>query len=275
MSRVERFGPQAGSFDRRAGLAPEVGRAVARALLELCEARPGDLVLELGCGTGTIGEHLAAGRVGYLGIDLSRPMLTVFGRKLADRAVVPRLVQADADAAWPVRPAAITAVFASRVVHLLDVERVAIECQRVCRPGGWLIVGRVVRDALSLRSRLRQERLHQLAELGVTPRSGGEAAQRLIAACTGRGAVPLPPRVVASWRGSTTAEQVLRGWEQQPAMAGATIAADMRAAVIASVRSWARRELGDLQRAEPFTERYRLEGVRFAVSRAVWGAERG
>ena len=51
----------------------------------------------------------------------------------------------------PIRDRALAVVFASRVVHHLQVRHVVHEVLRVCRPGGCLLLGRVVRDAAILR----------------------------------------------------------------------------------------------------------------------------
>ena len=88
------FDGQAADFDLRAGLPPGIARQVAAAVAELVPAASSapanrGVVLDLGAGTGQIGEHLAGmcgarGGGRYLGIDLSGPMLAVFRRKLTD-----------------------------------------------------------------------------------------------------------------------------------------------------------------------------------------------
>ena len=57
-----------------------------------------------------------------------------------------RLVRADANRGWPVEDGSVKAVFASRVVHLLDCDHVRSELERVCVPGGYFLVGHVSRD---------------------------------------------------------------------------------------------------------------------------------
>ena len=48
---------------------------VARSILQLASAGPGDLVVELGAGTGEIGLHLSRSPIRYVGLDASAPML--------------------------------------------------------------------------------------------------------------------------------------------------------------------------------------------------------
>src|SRR5437763_14663503 len=78
----ERFDAQAPGFDRRAGLPADAARAVARAVLEIAAPGPDDLLVELGAGTGEIGQHLIES-VRYLGIERSRAMLELLRGKLA------------------------------------------------------------------------------------------------------------------------------------------------------------------------------------------------
>ena len=91
------FDGQAADFDLRAGLPAGVAREIAAALVDLAPAGSG-VILDLGAGTGQIGEHLVRGRSPYVGIDVSGPMLAVFRRKLGGGGP---LVRADAGAPWP------------------------------------------------------------------------------------------------------------------------------------------------------------------------------
>jgi SAM-dependent methyltransferase len=175
----------------------------------------------------------------------------------------PLLVQADADRPWPVRDQAATLVFASRVVHLLDARHVAQEAARVSRPGGYLLVGRVVRDPTSPRERLRREKQRRLAERGLEPRRGEAGTRRLLEACLADGAEALAPRVVATWASRVSAERILSAWAALPGMGGARIAPALQMAILDELWAWARRELGDPRWAAPCDERYVLEGVRF------------
>jgi SAM-dependent methyltransferase len=267
----QHFDVQARTFDQRARLGQGVGRVVAAAVIEHGRVGPHDLLLELGAGTGAVGGQLAARHERYLGLDVSRPMLATFAQRLARpiaaerraRSLRPLLVQADCDQHWPVLDGAATVVFASRVVHLLEPRHVAHEAARVCRPGGHLLVGRVVRDPSSPRERLRREKQRRLAERGLEPRRGDAGIRRLLEACMARGAEALAPRVVATWTSRIAAERILLGWAALPGMGGIPIAPAVQTAILDELWAWARRELGDLRRPAPCDERYVLEGVRF------------
>ena len=263
----ERFDAQARGFDLRAGLPASAASAVARAVLEIAAAGPDDLLVELGAGTGEIGQHLIES-IRYVGLDRSRAMLELFGEKLAsaDDARV-RLSRTDANRPWPVGDASAAVVFASRVTHLLDAEQLVAELQRVCRAGGHFLVGRVIRDPDGVKSRLRRQRRLLLGQQGVAPRDAKEATERALRELVGCGAVRVEPRSVATWTASASVGEILDEWSEVGAMGGKQLSAATRASVLTEVESWAARELGDLGKVAAWDECYVLEGVRMAGHR--------
>ena len=89
---------------------------------------------------------------------------------------------------------AASVVFASRVIHLLQPDHVVRETMRVCRPGGMLMLGRVLRERDSIKERLRRQRQSLLVESGITPRQGEEGTRRVVERCLAAGgAVPGAP----------------------------------------------------------------------------------
>ncbi len=260
----ERFDRQARGFDRRAGLPADAASAVAHALLEIAAAGADDLLVELGAGTGEIGRHLIES-IRYIGIDRSRAMLELSHERLAgaDDARV-QLVRADADQPWPVDDASARVVFASRVGHLLDAEHLSAELRRVCRLGGYFLVGRVIRDPDSLKSRLRRQRGLLLRRQGVTPRDAEEATERVLGELVSGGAVRVHARSVATWTASATARQILGAWGTVGAMGGKQLHTASGAKVLTEVQNWAARDLGGLDEVATWEERYVLQGVRMA-----------
>ena len=93
------FDDQAPHYDGRAGLPSEVGDSVARSIIQQANVGTGDLVVELGAGTGEIGVHLARLPIKYVGLDSSAPMLQQFREKAAEARL--SLILADCNLAWP------------------------------------------------------------------------------------------------------------------------------------------------------------------------------
>lgn len=262
----ERFDSQATIFEERAGLAPEVARAVATAVAEMSGSARGDLVFEIGAGTGEIGLHLLQ-LAEYVGIDRSEGMLDLF-RARVDEPERVRLFHHDADARWPVDDGSVAAVFGSRVVHLLEPAHLQSELARVLRPGGAFLVGRVARDRDSARGRLRQQRQRILKDHGVKARQAEKLTQNLLDDLVDGGAAPIEPKPVATWSVTTSPAEILDQWSRLTSMGGATLEPTERDAILGDVRSWAERELGDLTRSETSTETYRVSGVRIGGTSA-------
>lgn len=260
-----RFDVQAAGFDRRAGVPVEVAAEVARAVVAgATSPLDADVVFELGAGTGEVGRHLATMARRYVGVDVSAPMLDVFGTKLGgdtSARSAALLVRADGDRHWPVRDHSVTVVFASRVAHLLARPHVVAEAMRVCRPGGRFVVGRIERSGV--KQVLRRQRETMLADRG-TPggRSGSRRTQALLEALAGAAGVLEEKRAVASWTVTTTAEDVLAAWGPMSTMGGAAVDAQTRAEVLSELRVWAESHLGDLGEPQTSAETYVLEGVR-------------
>lgn len=131
------FGARAAGWDKKFGDdLPAYQKAV-----ETAEARPGDLAIDVGCGTGRALPALAAavgpaGRV--LGLDVTPAMLEA--ARSAGRDGCAALVLADARR-LPLPDAAAGLVFAAGLVqHLPDPAAGLAELARVTRPGGRLMI---------------------------------------------------------------------------------------------------------------------------------------
>jgi ubiquinone/menaquinone biosynthesis C-methylase UbiE len=258
--RASTFDQQAPSYDARVGLPESVGAAVAAGIMACAELQTGDLVLELGAGTGEIGMHLARVPVRYVGLDSSPAMLDVFRAKGALGSS--SLIVADCNQPWPLPDGSAAVVFASRVIHLLDPEHITRETVRICRSAGYLILGRVLRDPDSLKSRLRRRRQELLVEVAITPRQGEEGTRQVIERCLVAGGQSLGRRVVAEWTDATTPAQIIAGWETLSRMGSVLIDPVTRADILDELRHWGRAEFGDLDRPEAFRERYAIDVVR-------------
>jgi ubiquinone/menaquinone biosynthesis C-methylase UbiE len=254
------FDEQATRYDARVGLPESAAAAVAAGIKAFAGLQAEDLVLELGAGTGEIGMHLVHLPVRYLGIDNSAEMLRLFRDKLGEQPA--SLLLADASQVWPLDDHAASVVFASRVIHLLDAKHVASETLRVCRPGGWLMLGRVLRDGDGVKERLRRRRLELLQQAGVGPLRGREGARRVIEHCLSAGAESMERRVVAEWSGAISPAEVIAGWTSLSRMGSVAVDPVSRQEILAELQDWARAELGDLDQPETYRERYAIECVR-------------
>ena len=275
-SRIPEFDRQAESFDARAGLGPEAGAEIARAIMQLAGHGPDDLVLEIGAGTGELGQHLARQAARYLGLDLSRPLLSVFSSKLL---AVP-LAVADCEQPWPLPDGSVRAIVASRVAHRLRPEPVTGEAMRVLRPGGMLLIGQIQRDPASLMEQLRAER-RRIASGG---RGGGQERRRearsLIESLVAAGASELSPSVAARWERRRSPREIISGWEGLERGSGAgerrggtggrsgrrrqefvELDDEQRTSVLRALRAWAEAAFGDLDRPVTIAEWYELRGV--------------
>jgi ubiquinone/menaquinone biosynthesis C-methylase UbiE len=263
------FDDQGTTFDQRAGLPGSTAEHVAAAVVSLGGLGSGDLLVEVGAGSGDIGCHLV-GRVAYVGFDLAPSMLDAFRNRLRARASVARLVVADGDAAWPVADGSARAIFGSRSLHLLSLSHVLAEIHRVGAPEGvTLLIGRVVRDDSSVRMWMRRQMRRLLREMGIAGQpGGGEMARDLVDACAESRshyvAAPIAPYVVARWLVASSPADSLAAWAGKDGLAGIAVDTRTKQEVLECLRSRAAIEFGDLDRRVEATEAYVLQGVRFS-----------
>jgi ubiquinone/menaquinone biosynthesis C-methylase UbiE len=128
--------------------------AMRRAGLALLNARAGENILEIGCGTGHSLAALAkavGARGKVFGLDLSDKMLKLAKANLAKARVLDRARLRCGDAArLPYTSGSMDGVFLSFTLELFDtpeIPKVLRECQRVLRPGGRIVVVGMSKDA--------------------------------------------------------------------------------------------------------------------------------
>jgi SAM-dependent methyltransferase len=107
-----------------------------RHTVRVLEPRPGEWILDAGCGTGAFLRILCSVRSRPIGLDISLGMLHVARRKVPEAGVV----QADLNHAFPVQPGMFDALVLSLVSeHLADLQCFFTEAFAALRKGGRLV----------------------------------------------------------------------------------------------------------------------------------------
>jgi ubiquinone/menaquinone biosynthesis C-methylase UbiE len=114
---------------------------------ELLGATPGDVVVDVGCGTGAAVRELAAHGVRVIGVDVGEAVLDV-ARERARLSPTAEFVLADA-AALPLDDGSVDGYRAERLfAHLTDPAAALAEARRVLAPGGRIVLQDQDWDAL-------------------------------------------------------------------------------------------------------------------------------
>jgi ubiquinone/menaquinone biosynthesis C-methylase UbiE len=262
----ELFDNQATAFEQRAGLPQRYCRDIATSVIEIGQVRQGDLILEIGPGTGQLAQWLQQSAA-YIGFDLSNGMLRESQRRLCAGTGNRSLIQANANASWPVASGTAHVIFSSRALHLLDHEHVAFEVFRVAsEEGATLILGRVERHHDSVRARMAKQMIGHLVRHGFEGRRGEQQNRKLVDSCCRRGAEALELRTVARWNVSTSPRQSLDSWRCLKGLGGVLVPAKIRDEILNELETWAVTEFEGLDREVESEETYVLRSLRIPAA---------
>jgi ubiquinone/menaquinone biosynthesis C-methylase UbiE len=160
-----------GAIWERGGVTIHLGGITAtRRLLARCPIRPGQRVLELGCGTGYTAVLLARQHQARVsGIDITRRNLAEAQARAGKSGALIDLIQGDAHH-LPFPAEHFDGVIGESVMLFCRASRVLDECHRVLRAGGWLALNEMVQrgpsppELLTLLGRIGLEPAYDIAE---------------------------------------------------------------------------------------------------------------
>ena len=166
-------------YATNAGFVPVLGRAV----LDLMDPKPGERILDLGCGDGTLTAQIAERGAAVVGVDASPDLLAAAKARGLDARLM--------DGQRLAFEAEFDAVFSNAALHwMLDQDAVADGVRRALKPGGRFVAecgghGNIAAIATALADlagvgprRLLDDRATKLRTLGQTTPEGREAARR-------------------------------------------------------------------------------------------------
>ena len=154
------------AFDRHHPLPAGATQAIRTAILAALDVASPRL-LDLGAGTGRIGEAFVAAGDDYVAVDLSLGMLREFARRGRPGLPLPRLAQADGRR-LPFPDATFDAVMLIQVFGGMPGWRhVIAEARRVLRPRGALVTGRSVAPTDGIDAQMKRRLGALLVDLGV------------------------------------------------------------------------------------------------------------
>jgi len=195
------FDPIAGEFDRLRALPAGVPAAIRNAIWGALGSDSGARLLDVGAGTGRIGEAFLSSSDRYIAVDTSAKMLAQFAHKAAkSRAPAPALVQADGRS-LPFPDGSFDTVLLIQVVSgSAGWRQLLTEARRVLCPGGAVVLGRTNGPLDGIDQRMRSQLAQILATLGVDasrPGAGREDADRWLSPSASRTAQVIAARWVA------------------------------------------------------------------------------
>jgi ubiquinone/menaquinone biosynthesis C-methylase UbiE len=171
------FDPVASSFDRYRELPTGVSQAIRAAIHSALPLTATSRILDLGAGTGRVGQSFVQSGDSYVGADFSWEMLREFRTHYPDAC----LAQADGER-LPFRDGSFAAVMLMQVLSgARDASALIIEARRVLRPGGSIVAGHTVRTESGVDAQMKQQLRTILEEMKIEWRQAGKAREQGLA----------------------------------------------------------------------------------------------
>lgn len=261
------FDGQAKDFDQRTGLPDSACRPIADAVLESVQQRGQTVahMIEVGAGTGQIGQHFHRQDINYKGIDYSSEMLEVFKSRLDEQSIATgdafELVHADGRERWPIDSQSIDLVFSSRAIHLFEPQHFSQELCRVASSAGLMLVaGRRKRDKSSVPAIMRSQMRSFLGEQGIKGRNGQNPVKNLIEPLEQMAELKqLDSITVTSWTTQRSPLDSIQSWREKEGLAGLQVEVETKRMILKQLESWATEQFGDISTKSTVNESYVLE----------------
>jgi len=255
------FDNQAERYDSRVGLSPDICSAIAQKIVAIAQVQPNDLIVEIGAGTGIIGEWLIQSSCQYLGLDISDGMLDIFRQKLHNQQQNWNLKQADANQVLPVPDSSTKVIFSSRTIHLLELEHIVNESFRIAdTQGAVFLIGKIQRQPDSVRETMRKKMRNLLQEHGLSQRQKEQKHSQLNDLFIERNSTKIEPIKVSSWQVTNTPQQSIDSWQQKQGLAGINPPIAVKESVLNELEVWAKTKFNSLETSIESEEAYIIEG---------------
>ncbi|NET10866.1 MAG: class I SAM-dependent methyltransferase [Merismopedia sp. SIO2A8] len=260
------YDQQASSYDKRVGFSETDCRQIVASVLAISNLQADDVLVEVGTGTGQIGEWFIHAPGQYIGFDVSTGMLDEFRQRLKSDPDPFKsqwqILQADGNQPWPVANASARVIFSSRAIHLLDLEHVSRECHRLAHPGGTLVVfGRIQRSKESIRDQMQKQLQQLLKKHGLKGRQGDRRQRKLLDVLIDQGAEPIDPIKAVRWPVAHSPADSLKSWQGKSGLGGNDISDELKTEILSELEGWAIAQFGDLEQVVNSEEGYVLQGV--------------
>jgi ubiquinone/menaquinone biosynthesis C-methylase UbiE len=254
-STYDRIAP---NFDRQRALPGDVVLSVRAAVLNVLGHTPVPRILDLGAGSGRIGQVFVTAGDDYVGVDLAVGMLQTFaGKETGERRAV--LIQADGRT-LPFTDASFDAVLLVAVFgDLPDWHPLIAETRRVLRPHGVVVIGHTATPDDGIDERLKQ-RLDLLLDKRM-PRASRKNGRKSAAQYLAEIASGVTDLVPASWPVHRNVRQFLE--RHSSGARFSRLPLTVRKEALAELAVWAEAQFGTLDAGFAETHWFEMQVFRF------------